>query len=513
MTPLTGSLIPTAPEWQAYLQKYPIAKQVFTEAANADVIFLHVNDHYEVEPVDNGNKGGFARTAALANQFPKGKSRRTSAMDAFGSGSLVPIYKGSEMAAALKIYGLQDLTAGNHDFDHGDIIARERFRAVGGTVYLANLLKPDSTPLVEGKKYGIVEVGGRKIGIMGIVEDWSKELEPRKLGEHQLLDPAATAKTAADALIQGGAEMVVALTHCYEPTDRAVAKAANPDLILGGHFHEAQHLRLGATTLLKSGSDFENLGVVLVNFVKGERPRIRAYNLPITPELPDDPEMAEYVAGIVAETAHLRVPIAELGLELDGRKEIVRTEESNLGNLVADMFRKTAGADIGLMNGSGLRSEKIHPKGPITSLNVYDILSFDNNIVGLEISGADLLTAFEGGLDHHDDFPQVSGIRFEYDPEAPSGSRILRESIRIGGEAFDPAKIYKVACPSFISEGQCGYVTFKGAQHYFGDTQKIMMRDGLIAYLKEKKTVAVKADGRVKAVSSSTEARKEGHSG
>ena len=39
--------------------------------------------------------------------------------------------------------------------------------------------------------------------------------------------------------------------------------------------------------------------------------------------------------------------------DLDGRFEVVRTAESNLGNLVCDLIRKATGTDVVIINGGG----------------------------------------------------------------------------------------------------------------------------------------------------------------
>jgi hypothetical protein len=47
--------------------------------------------------------------------------------------------------------------------------------------------------------------------------------------------------------------------------------------------------------------------------------------------------------------------IGHTQVDLDGRFTSVRTRETNLGNLVADVFRKAANADVALLNSGTLR--------------------------------------------------------------------------------------------------------------------------------------------------------------
>jgi 2',3'-cyclic-nucleotide 2'-phosphodiesterase (5'-nucleotidase family) len=59
--------------------------------------------------------------------------------------------------------------------------------------------------------------------------------------------------------------------------------------------------------------------------------------------------------------------VGESAVDLDGRFATVRTQESNLGNFVADVFREASRADVALLNSGSLRSDIIHPAGPVTA--------------------------------------------------------------------------------------------------------------------------------------------------
>lgn len=54
-----------------------------------------------------------------------------------------------------------------------------------------------------------------------------------------------------------------------------------------------------------------------------------------------------------------------LDCDLDGTFSSVRTRETNLGNLVADIMMRATKADAALLNGGCLRSDAIHEKGPL----------------------------------------------------------------------------------------------------------------------------------------------------
>ncbi|MCD5407332.1 MAG: 5'-nucleotidase C-terminal domain-containing protein, partial [Desulfotomaculum sp.] len=109
--------------------------------------------------------------------------------------------------------------------------------------------------------------------------------------------------------------------------------------------------------------------------------------------------------------------IGEAAVVLDGERANVRSKETNLGNLVADVLRQKAGADIALQNGGGIRASI--DVGPVTRGEVYEVLPFDNYIVALQLTGQQIWQALENGVAKYPalrgQFIQVSGIKFTFD--------------------------------------------------------------------------------------------------
>lgn len=98
----------------------------------------------------------------------------------------------------------------------------------------------------------------------------------------------------------------------------------------------------------------------------------------------------------------------------------------------------------------------------------------DETIV-LRVSGAAVLAALENGVSQFPRldgrWPCVSGLRFEFDPTRPPGSRVLESSVRIVGgggapvdEPLDLDAMYTVATKEYLSNGKDGYTAFKGAE-------------------------------------------------
>lgn len=128
--------------------------------------------------------------------------------------------------------------------------------------------------------------------------------------------------------------------------------------------------------------------------------------------------------------------IFHLFSSLDGRFETVRTMESNLGNFVTDIMVATLNADFALVNSGTLRSDRIHHAGPFTRRDMMTILPMMDSLVVLQVSGSQIIEALENGVSQYPKlegrFPQVSGIRFAFDPSKPSGKRVDPKFVKIG---------------------------------------------------------------------------------
>lgn len=97
-----------------------------------------------------------------------------------------------------------------------------------------------------------------------------------------------------------------------------------------------------------------------------------------------------------------------------------------------------------------------------------DILPMVDPLWKMEVTGEQILLALENGVSQYPElegrFPQVSGITFSFDPSQPSGSRILENSVLIGGERLQRTRTYTLCTKGYIASGKDGYSVFKSAK-------------------------------------------------
>ena len=136
-------------------------------------------------------------------------------------------------------------------------------------------------------------------------------------------------------------------------------------------------------------------------------------------------------------------------LEVDLRKG---RGESLLGNWLADVLRERAGADVALINTGGIRKELL--AGPLTALDIHEILPFANSLITMELTSRQLAAIVQrnadAGVERTHGILQISGLTYASRP-APDGSTAGVEEITVGGRPLDPGGIYTVALPDYVA--------------------------------------------------------------
>ena len=329
---------------------------------------------------------------------------------------------------------------------------------------------------------------GRKLGFVGLVEsDWLATLgsvDPETIEHHDMVE---CGDRLAKQLRSEGCEFIIALTHSRLPNDEMLAaKCPELDMIFGGHDHDYVVKEVGGVWVVKSGTDFRDLTEIRASFpapLEGEAAKgadgvfrpfpkgsvtIKTVRHPIVAALPEDPAMKAILAEYLdSREKAMKVPLGLCEVALDARFSQVRTRETNAGNLVADLLRKTMHGDVCLINGGTLRADRFQGPGEYTVKDLVDLLPMPTQCVMLEVVGSLFQSILENSVAKYPvlegRFGQVSGMSFEFDPEQPAGQRVLKESIKVGGKPLDLEHRYKFVTTEYLSGGKDGYTAFADA--------------------------------------------------
>ena len=157
-----------------------------------------------------------------------------------------------------------------------------------------------------------------------------------------------------------------------------------------------------------------------------------------------DAEMESFINGIKSQYEEsLKVVLGRTDVDLMDKDpetglRAVRKAETNLGDLCADASRYMMGADIGFMNGGGIRAGI--EAGDITYEDALSVFPYGNMICMAEVSGQKIKDALEMGVKNYPEesggFIHVSGLTYTVDSSVPS-SVVLDEKrnfVSVGGE-------------------------------------------------------------------------------
>jgi 2',3'-cyclic-nucleotide 2'-phosphodiesterase (5'-nucleotidase family) len=475
--------------------------------ASAKVTFLHTNDVYEIAPIKGW--GGFA---GLVTALKKERAAAQYSITTFGGDLISPslmsgLTKGTQMIELQNAVGVDLAVLGNHEFDFGPDVAVARMKESKFPWLAANVLGPDGKPFNGNPATALREIGGFKIGFVGLLTPETQSLSSP--GKDVAFAPVVdTGASAAKALRAQGAEVVVALTHLTIAEDRELArKVKDIDVILGGHDHDPITFLEGGKLIHKAGHDNEFLAVVELSLKREQTkdgPKVTfvpAWRMvPIVGFAPD-PDTAALVKKHTDKLdAELNVKIGVATTALDSRRNEVRGKENAIGNLLADVIREAVGADIGIVNGGGIRGDRQYDAGhELTRRDILTELPFGNVTMLIELKGSDLLSALEHAVGRVAElqgrFLSVSGLAFAYDPKAEAGKRV--QQITVQGQPLDSAKVYRVAANDYIVGGGDGFADLKKGKVLIDASGAKLMASQIIDYVSAKGTVSPQIEGRI----------------
>jgi 2',3'-cyclic-nucleotide 2'-phosphodiesterase (5'-nucleotidase family) len=469
-----------------------------------EITLLQINDAYVLEPVDGGRRGGLARLGTLVRRL---RADRPHVVFAHAGDMLSPspmssALRGAQMIAVLNAVGIDVATLGNHEFDFGPGVLRARMAESRFAWLTANVRERGTDrPFGGAARDRLLELGGLAVGLFGLTTAETATSSAGG-GDAEFRDPEAEGTAAAAGLRRRGARLVVAVTHQSMRADRALAQAADVDVILGGHEHEPLVAEEGKALITKAGSDARYLVEVRVWLRPDGALVERSWTFhEVSARLPEDPDVAAVVR--IFETRldrELATVIGRTAVPLEARRAPLRTAESNLGDFLTDALRARLDADVALMNGGGIRTDRVVAPGALTKRDVLGLLPFTNVVMKVAVTGARLREALEQGLGGVEreggGFLQASGLRMLFDSREPAGRRVL--AVEVGGAPLEPARTYTVAVVDWIARGGDGVTAFRDGRVLVDATTGPLLSDVLLEAITARGTIAPAVDGRLR---------------
>jgi 2',3'-cyclic-nucleotide 2'-phosphodiesterase (5'-nucleotidase family) len=362
---------------------------------------------------------------------------------------------------------------------------------------------------------------GLRVGIIGVVTPETPQYtHPRNVKGLVFTSPEEAVQQNIRAL-KGRADLILVLSHLGYARDRQLAaRVKGIDVIVGGHSHTklTRPEVVAGVLIVQAYEHGKTLGVLDLTWRDGKIAAYAGQLLEIRPTPgQEDPGIGVLVARYQERLDRvLGEQVGRTEVDLNGEQEQVRTTETNLGNLVTDVLRARAGADVALINGGSIKKSII--RGKILRQDVYAALPFNNYLVAFRLTGRELREALEHGVSGVEEqlgrFPQVSGLAFTYKPSAPPGLRV--QEVLVGGRPLQPEREYTVATLDFMAAGGDGYRVFgkvMGGVRGIAAVEAMMsspqvvyidpgrwVREDVIDYLKAHPAIAPRVEGRIREV-------------
>lgn len=438
--------------------------------------------------------------------------------------------KGEAVIAFMNQVGYDAMTAGNHDFDLGRDVLEARAAQANFPILGANIVNTGTGEVVEFlKPYTIKEIGGIKIGILGISTSATPGMSfPDHVAGLTFLPDIKATKEWVPKVKTAGADIVILSTHSWTPYDRKLGyqalleeinttgidenkigpdaleiAAAVPgiDVMFTGHVHkgfnEPYEDPVHHTLIFQNYANGGNLGHVNV-YIHRATKTLAGYDF----EVDNSAIFTLFEDEFWLDEATDSLISAYVAKAEEGFDEVIATltrplrrsgdSQSLLGNMIVDAMNYSAQSDIAMSNFGGVRNDL--EAGPVTIEDIFRVLPFGNKMAVVQVSGQFIKELIEDRVTGNSRGMLISGAVVVVDKRKPNRDRVTIQSIQ--GKPFDPQKSYKLAVSDYLAEGNSGFgrLTEVDASHmiYSG----IMVRQALIDYMNAGQTEKTKIDNR-----------------
>ena len=398
--------------------------------------------------------------------------------------------------------GYDAMAVGNHEFDKPPAVLAKQRGWLTFPMLAANIYQGGQRMF---EPYRVFERGGYRVAVLGLTtDDTNKMVLPENIRGIEIRQPIAEAAKLLPEL-RAQADMVIATTHMGHypdanrgvnaPGDVEMARATTGlDLVVGGHSQNpvcmlAENQRNNAYVPGTPCAPDRQNGTWIVQahewgkyvgradfVIDAGKVQLVSYQLiPVNLKrrLPDGKKVA-YTEPIAEDEGlkaflqpfqavgqtRLSVPVGAADGVLDGDRERVRKQPTNLGTMIARAMMDKTGADLALLNSGGVRDSL--PAGPISYRDVLKVQPFANTVAVVTLSGTELLgylgaaakmTPGSGA------FAQTAGVQMRIEGQA------LVEA-RIAGQPIEAARRYRLAITNFTATGGDGYPKLNGHPGY-----------------------------------------------
>ena len=478
---------------------------------------LHTNDHHGRFWQNKYGEYGMAARKTLVDEIRQEVAAEGGSVLLFSGGDINTGVPESDLQDAepdfkgMSLIGYDAMALGNHEFDNPLSVLEKQSSWANFPMLSANIYDK-KTGKRKFQPYAIFDKQGIKIAVIGLTtEDTAKIGNPEFISGIDFRDPKVEAKKLiAELKKTEKPDLIFAVTHMghYQnakfginaPGDVSLARYLNEgdlDMIVGGHSQDPVCME-GPNVINKTFKpgddckpDFQNgtyivqahewgkyVGRADYEFKNGELTMV-SYNLVpvnlkkkikvngkservlIQEEIPQDKDLLEFLTPYQEKGQDkLGEKIATINDRLEGDRNVVRFQQTNLGHLIAQAQMERAKADFGVMNSGGVRDSI--DSGDVTYKDVLKVQPFANIVTYVDMFGKEVLDYLNVVATKPVDsgaYAQFYGIGMTV-----MGDHV--ENVKIQGKALDMSKTYRFTVPSYNAAGGDGYPKLSDHEGY-----------------------------------------------
>ena len=487
-----------------------------------------------------GGGGVAASVIKHMRSFSDGRKRDNLLVDVgdfFQGHPIGSVTKGKAIIEYMNEVRYDTMTLGNHDYDSGEKDLLDALALANFPIISSNIIDRTTNEIPDYlEPYVIMERMGLRIAIIGFTTtDTEKMSFPDNIRGVDFVDEkVALNKYIKIVREEEEADLVIVLGHAglpYEPEAAYLSRydiSGKPlmedryaswgwdaqeiahevlgiDLFIGGHMHkgfaEPWIDPITHTMVIQGYAYGSNLGWLTL-LIDSKTKTISGYETPALREgmlitlFEDEFIPDKEIASKIAE----QQAIAEKGMdEVVGTAGVYLSRvnvdaQSLMGNTICDAMRAEVNADFAFMNLGGVRADI--KSGPVTYRNVFDVMPFENQIVSFTCTGEFLRRIIETRVEGGRHGLVVSGVNVVYSKKRKNFERVT--SLKIGGQPWDPNKIYTCTTTDFLMQGNAGLTLLTQVPEDQITYHMINLRDGIVNYFRKNSPVKTKIDDRWK---------------
>jgi 2',3'-cyclic-nucleotide 2'-phosphodiesterase / 3'-nucleotidase len=435
------------------------------------------------------------------------------------------------MMLAMNALHYESMTVGNHEYNFG-LKVLEKARGEAKFPWLSANTYNKGTSTTHYQPYLVKEVDGVRIGVLGLttpgIPNW--ENVPNYAGL-EFKETVSEAKKWVAILRDKEKVDVVAVamhmgieedlkTGTPSPSQVANENAAiaiarqvsGVDVILMGHTHrDVPSLVVNGVLLTQANRWASHVARVDIYLEKNEAGRWhiiakQSRTIPVTEKTAVDPEIAQLGQPYDKETQDwLSRTIGESPQEITSQD--CRFRDTGIIDLIQRVQLEAGNAEVSLA--ACFNPEARIPKGPVTVRDIAGLYEYENTLVTIELTGAQLKDALEHSARYFREyqpgknlsdlvdqripgynFDMAEGVSYELDVTRPFGQRI--QNLKFKGQPLNPTQKLRVVTNNYRVNGGGGFTMFKNAPVVYRSSEEV--RELIISWVEKHKTVPTQAD-------------------